>query len=552
MLIRVLRCRLNVLVLLLCLGVTPLSANDADFPEYESIRPNVEFWTRVFAEWSQGQVVVHDLEYPAIVYDHVALPGSIEERYNGEQADFVEDLNELWQDRLEGLERKLRDGNALSEAEKVWALQIATHAGGAAVEDAHERVRTQRGLRERFLRGVEISSRYEARIRAIFREADLPEDLAYLPHVESSYQAAARSSAGAVGVWQFTRGTGKLYLRINAAIDERLDPIAAAHGAAAYLRDAYDKLGDWPIALTSYNHGVVGMSRAVRKLGVDYERIFLDYDGRSFGFASKNFYSEFLAARAIAREPERFFPGELHPEPPLDLESVLLDRRATVAGIARAYGMSVDDLAALNPAWSRRAVRSGLALPAGSSVWLPAGTLAAHGGEARLPRAGLYGHIDDEGLYVVERGDTLSAIAVAHGVSLGRLREWNDLSGTESLIRVGQRLRIVEPGAEDEKIVHVVRSGETLSSIARSYGMSIDSLRRLNGLEPAENLIRVGQRLLVNAATVAAFYIVQRGDTLLEIALRHGVKLSTLLSANRLSERAIIKPGQRIRVPVTY
>jgi LysM repeat protein len=82
--------------------------------------------------------------------------------------------------------------------------------------------------------------------------------------------------------------------------------------------------------------------------------------------------------------------------------------------------------------------------------------------------------------------------------------------------------------------------------------MSVDLLRRLNGLEPADSLIRVGPRLLVNAAALAAVYVVQRGDTLLEIALRHGVKLSTLLRANQLSERAIIKPGQRIRVPVAY
>jgi membrane-bound lytic murein transglycosylase D len=523
MVFRVSRCRLKVLALLLCLGITPLAAGDADFPEYESIRPNVEFWTKVFAQWSQGQVVVHDLDHPAIIYEVVDLPGPVEERYTEEQQELVEDLNELWQDRLEGLEHKLRDGQPLDEAEKSWALQIATHAGGAAVEGAHERVRTQRGLRERFRRGVEISTRYEERIRAIFREADLPEDLAYMPHVESSYQAAARSSAGAVGVWQFTRGTGKLYLRINSTIDERLDPIAAAHGAAAYLRDAYDKLGDWPIALTSYNHG-----------------------------ASKNFYSEFLAARAIAREPERHFPGELNPEPPLDQDSVVLDRRATPAGIARTYGISVDDLARLNPAWSQRAVRSGLALPSGSSFWLPAGTLARHGGEARLPRAGLSGYIDDEGFYVVRRGDTLSAIAVAHGVSLSRLREWHALSAGESLIHVGQRLRIVEPGAAGEKLVNVVRTGETLSSIAQRYGMSLGTLRRLNGLEPTDSLIRVGQRLLVNAAAVAAVYVVRHGDTLLEIALRHGVKLSTLLSANQMSERAIIRPGQRIRVPVAF
>jgi membrane-bound lytic murein transglycosylase D len=188
--------------------------------------------------------------------------------------------------------------------------ELLARLDGGRLAGAAERVRSQRGLRERFRRGLEISARYEQHFRRIFRDAGLPEDLAYLPHVESSFQAAAKSSAGAVGIWQFTRAAAERYMTVNEIVDERLDPIAATRGAARYLRDAYNRLGSWPLALTSYNHGVNGMQRAKNLYGGDLVRIIADYDHPQFGFASRNFYTEFLAARDIARQPERYFAGK--------------------------------------------------------------------------------------------------------------------------------------------------------------------------------------------------------------------------------------------------
>jgi membrane-bound lytic murein transglycosylase D len=471
----------------------------------------------------------------------VDLPGPAGDSYTEEQKEFVEELNETWQRRLEVLQDRVSRGAPLSEAEKAAVLTLTTEAGANALEKAHQRVRTQRGLRERFRRGLEISRRYEDRFRAIFRDAGLPEDLAYLPHVESSYQAEARSSAGAVGVWQFTRGTGRHYLRIDSAVDERLDPVAAARAAAAYLENAHDALDSWPLALTSYNHGLVGMTRAAQKLGNDYERILREYDGRLFGFASKNFYAEFLAARAIARDPARHFPEGLNFEAPLDLDSLVLERRIAPRQIAAAFGIPTDELAAINPAWTRRALRSSLALPRGSTVWLPAGTLAG-AGAVRLPDWSPSDQSDREGVYVVRRGDSLSLIATAHGMQLSRLRELNGIGPGESRILPGQRLRI-GPDAPDR--IHVVRKGESLSVIAAAYGMRLSALRAMNGLDPGDDRIVPGQRLRVEPA----HHVVRRGDTLLGIALRHGVSLSALLALNQLSESSIIHPGQRIQIP---
>ena len=458
------------------------------FVELEGLRGNVDFWTLVFSEWTSGQVVIHDLDHPELIFEVVELPGPIEATYTDEQTDFITELRESWEDYLEQLEHKVAARKPLDDTEKQWAAHFATTVGTDSLKGAHRRVRSQRGLRERFREGIERSFRFDRIIREILIEHGLPEDLAYLPHVESSFQYHARSSSGATGLWQFTRGTGKRFLNINSAIDERLDPIAATRGAAAYLRDAYDKLESWPLALTSYNHGVQGMLRAKARFGVDFERIYEEYDGRLFGFASKNFYAEFLAARRIARDPDRYFPEGYTPEPEHDLESVKLERRAKPAWIANRYGVPVEQLASINQGWSTRAVRNGMQLPSGTEVWLPRGTLERLADGAASPSSPV------EGSYTVRRGDTLSGIAAA-------------------------------------------------------YDMTIDQLRQLNGLTTRSSLIRVGQELAVDWVPARTVHVVSRGETLIRIASSYGVRLVDLLSANTLTMSSIIRPGQVLHIP---
>ncbi len=548
--------RTSVILTLLCLAIAPGSAPAAadavpaadPFPVYESIKPNIEFWQRVFGEWRLDQVVVHDRRYPNVVYAVVPLPGEIKDVLSGEQGDFVDDLQRDWADRLKGLARKALHGKELDEDEKQWALQLATKGGSHAIADAEDYVRTQRGLRERFLRGLEISYRYDAKIRETFRKHGLPEDLAVLPHVESSFQYAARSSAGAVGAWQFTRGTGRLYMAITPAYDARLDPLAAADAAARYLADAYERLNSWPLSLTGYNHGVAGMVHAQKKHG-DYEQVFLNYSGRRFGFASKNFYAEFLAARELAINADKYFAGTFVPEAEHDLDSTVLESRTTPGRLASAFGVSLADLVGINPGWTRRAVREGLALPQGVTVWLPRGTHAKLAESGVTPDYTLAGWIDGAGSYVVQPGDTLSVIAETYGVSVRKLRELNGMSGRQTLIHVGQHLRLGESSGDG---VHVVRSGESLSMIARRYRMPISALRRLNGMAPNESLIRVGQTLRVSGQYIRPaeqIHVVRRGDTLGEIARTYRVRLHELLAHNGLSPKSVIRPGQKIRIP---
>src|SRR5262249_5095074 len=144
----------------------------------------------------------------------------------------------------------------------------------------------------------------------VFHSFGLPVELALLPMVESGFNRYARSKCGAVGLWQFTRSTGKEYMTVNGGRDDRLNPARATEAAAQLLLHNHDLLGSWPLAITAYNYGTSGMMRAVEATGGgDYCEILRRWDGPRFGFASKNYYSEFLAALQVYQYREAYFPG---------------------------------------------------------------------------------------------------------------------------------------------------------------------------------------------------------------------------------------------------
>ena len=277
------------------------------FPRPAEIEPQVDFWRKVYSKWGRSQFAVHDKVHMDIIYDVFDLPGETGDILTVGQKAYIQERFYNWKSRLNALEDKMAAGLPLDANEKELLRYVAEKTGHAnAIRGASERLRYQRGLKERFMRGLEIGRRYDEQFRRIFRNAGLPEDLAYLPHVESSFQYNAHSSAGALGIWQFTSGAAKMFMNDSSAA-ARLDPINSTHGAARYLAYAYDKLGSWPLAVTSYNHGIGGMQRARNIYGHDFMRIVKNYDHPQFGFASRNYYAEFLAARDIASDPQLYF-----------------------------------------------------------------------------------------------------------------------------------------------------------------------------------------------------------------------------------------------------
>ena len=194
------------------------------------------------------------------------------------------------------------------------------------------------------------SGAWETHIAETLANLGLPAELAVLPHVESSFNPAAYSKVGAAGLWQFMRSTGRRYMRIDGAVDDRLDPFRSTEAAAQLLAYNYRLLGSWPLALTAYNHGSAGMLRAKETMGTDdIVKIVRGYTSRSFGFASRNFYVSFLAALEIDHNPEKYF-GALQRENEARFREVQLPAYVQVSALTRTLRVDSDKLHALNPA----------------------------------------------------------------------------------------------------------------------------------------------------------------------------------------------------------
>jgi membrane-bound lytic murein transglycosylase D len=286
-------------VMVLALGV-PAFAGFAELPN-QGLEDRIEFWKKVYTQYGQDDVIIHDRIRVNLIYD-VAVRGEHEAK-----ADTVEQAIEEIRSNLENPE------NLSPFAKQIRDTIVANGVPltAASLGDLRENVHTQLGIKERFREGIIRSGRYLEAFQEIFDKEGLPLEIALLPLVESSFENRALSNAGAAGIWQFTRGTGRLYLTVSRRIDERLDPAKATRAAARLLRDNYDALGSWPLAITAYNHGRGGMLRAQSEVGSsEITKVIDEYKGPLFGYASMNFYSEFLAAVDVYRNYEQYF-GQL-------------------------------------------------------------------------------------------------------------------------------------------------------------------------------------------------------------------------------------------------
>lgn len=456
--------------------------DSATFPVPPEIQHNVDFWRHVYGVWSRGEVALHDEEHMGVIYEVARIPGPIQAGYSESQKVWLDSRMNYYKSRLRMLEEQVRSGQTPSAADRELLAKFEQDGGVAGVYGASERIRAQRGLHERFKRGLEISGRYDSLFREIMRSHGVPEDLAYLPHVESSFQTNAKSSVGAGGVWQFMPATGKMYMTVNDTIDERYDPILAADGAARYLAKAHQKLHSWPLAITSYNHGKGGMANAKAEHGDDIGRIVKQYKGPAFGFASRNFYSEFIAAREVARNHQRYFPEGVQFEQPWPHDRLVLRHSMPADHVARHYGTSSARLADLNLHWSGKAREGRAPLPAGSTVWLPAGSMQRVASQPP-PITVMTASVEPRATPEPRAVTTMkpAAAKTATGQAIARVEK-----------------PAAKPATATAKArYHVVQPQETLYRVAVQNGLSVDELRRLNKMRPDDNNIRPGQRLKV-------------------------------------------------------
>jgi len=244
--------------------------------------------------------VVHDIRNLDIVYEVVYLGEKPLSRRARERK--LEKTKKKYRNILRRIAKTKNKAQLKGDDKRVFALVKKDFYR------ASRNIRAQLGQKDRFREGIERSGLYMDEIKRIFKEFNLPVELSLLPHVESSFQIGAYSSAGAAGIWQFTRGTGRLFMRVGYDVDERRDPILATYGAAKLLKKNFESVGSWPLAITAYNHGLQGMKRAKKRFGSDIVKVIAKYKSRTFGFASQNFYAEFLAALHVIKNQNKYFP----------------------------------------------------------------------------------------------------------------------------------------------------------------------------------------------------------------------------------------------------
>jgi membrane-bound lytic murein transglycosylase D len=280
------------------------AAAELPFPRPAFIEPNVKFWVDVFTTYSVRDFALVDRDKVSRIYQVFHLPGDgIPTR------DDVDWVNVYLKSKYVDILQRLASGHQPETSEERRVAEMFKGESPSAYSIAAENLRVQEGLRERFREGLVRSRYYRPTMERIFRQAGLPPELVTLAQVESGFQTHAKSSAGACGIWQFTRATGAKYMKISRHHDDRLNPIRSTEAAAKLLRSNYDQLGDWALAITAYNYGTGGIARAADLYEGDYATMIERYQGPRFGFAVKNYYAEFLAAMDVYENEETYFPG---------------------------------------------------------------------------------------------------------------------------------------------------------------------------------------------------------------------------------------------------
>ena len=202
--------------------------NQYHFSTPPGLQSEVDFWKKIYSEYSTKHAVVHDIKNLDVIYEVVYLGEKPLSRRSRERK--LEKTKKKYKNILRKINKTKNKAKLKGEDKRVYELVKKDFY------KASRQIRAQLGQKDRFREGIERSGLYMKEIKSIFKKFNLPDELSVLPHVESSFQIGAYSSAGAAGIWQFTRGTGRLFMRVGYDVDERRDPIIATYGAAKLLK----------------------------------------------------------------------------------------------------------------------------------------------------------------------------------------------------------------------------------------------------------------------------------------------------------------------------
>ncbi len=401
---------------------------------------------------------------------------------------------------------------------------------------------------------LERAETYMPVIQQILKEEKVPSELAYLAFIESGLNPTARSWAGAAGMWQFIAATGKVYgLEINWWIDERRDPEKATRAAARHLRDLYNIWGDWHLALANYNISPRGLNRAINRAGgvKDYWVAYPYLPKETRGYVPG-----FIATALIGLNPEEFGFQKSYNGTPYAYDVAEVEGLMPLDELAKAAGISTDELKRYNPELLRWATPPGDNYPLKLPKGVLSNFLAAYKDIPKEKRA------ENITMHTVSRGESLGVIARKYGTSVRNIYASNENLG--DVIYPGQTLVVplamggmnkisannptnitssssnrssttttqVTTPANSEKLTYTVKTGDTVGHIAEWYGVRAYQIRTWNGIS---NTIRVGQKLTVYVPKATKdFYSGIEGMTFAQKQnmLKNGGATKALLTSN--------------------
>jgi membrane-bound lytic murein transglycosylase D len=479
-----------------------LSAED-DFPVPANVRVAIDFWKKVYTEADTESGFLHDSQNLAIIYEKLDRNTK---RIDARRNEIIKDLQVLASGQRSDL-----------TADQQRFLALWGDVSNERLTQAAQNIRWQLGQSDRFLGGLVRSGAYRKYIEDIARAKGVPIALAALPHVESSFHPGVQSSVSATGMWQFMRESAKPYMRVDALVDERLDPYKSSHAALDMLKENYEMLGSWPLALTAYNHGANGVARAVRDTGTrDIGRIISEYKGPRFGFASRNFYAQFMATREVEQEAERYF-GKFTFDAQPEFDEYEMSAFVDANVIARSLNIGLEDLRRDNPALQPAIWSGNKRIPKGYVLKVDKATHDANFMAAinSIPTSEFYSAQTADVSHTVRSGDSLSVIASRYGTSVSQLVAINQLANRNS-VKIGQKIILPQQNGVVPTIV--VSNNSDVNAVVRQ---------------------KVSQE---------GTYTVKRGDTISTIANRYRIPTATLLALNNMRSGNIIVPGQTLKL----
>lgn len=411
----------------------------------------------------------------------------------------------------------------------------------------------QNAERKFFEQSYKRSGLYRQMILEELRKAGLPEELSWVPLIESGFQVRAYSRARALGPWQFISSTGYRYgLKRDRWVDERMDPIKSTQAALKYLNDLHSHFGDWTTALAAYNCGEYKVKKVIRNQRFNYLDNFWDLY-LMLPRETASFVPRFIATLLIVNDPEKYGFNLPTPDTPLEFVRLPMNSPIRLSSLSKAMGLKEDVLSSLNPELRHGATPGYeyvLRVPLGfaEKAMIALNTLPTW-----IPPEATYR------IHRVRRGESLSLIAQRYRTSISAIARLNRLRRV-NLIKSGQRLKIPVRGRsyasspppklvkEGEKLIYIVRRGDSLYKIASAFSTTVGKIKKDNSLK--SDKLDVGQKIVIQSSIPqgATIYTVKRGDSPSGIANKFGMNLSILLSLNSISYRSKIYPGQELWV----